>query len=82
MEVIPFVAPWTAFRAKYQLWHWPWREMFQLRRRLVAEKFDNGVSARWDPRDHLALKLSGARERFGFPRLEKPAISHAGTDPA
>jgi heptosyltransferase-2 len=70
VEVIPFVAPWTAFRDKYQLWYWPWRELFQLRRRLVTEHFDHGVSARWDPRDHLALKLSGARERLGFARLK------------
>ena len=70
VEVMPFVAPWTAFRHKYQLWQWPWRELFQLRRQLVAQDFDYAVSARWDPRDHLALKLSGARERLGFPRLK------------
>ena len=70
VEVISFVAPWTAFRDKYQLWRWPWRELVQLRHRLREKQFDFGVSARWDPRDHLALKLSGARERFGFPRLQ------------
>jgi ADP-heptose:LPS heptosyltransferase len=70
IEVIPFAAPWTAFRAKYQLWHWPWRDLLRLRRRLAAARFDYGVSARWDPRDHLALKLSGATERFGFSRLK------------
>lgn len=70
VEVIPFIAPWTAFRHKYQLWHWPWRELFQLRRQLVAQNFDYAVSARWDPRDHLALKLAGARERLGFTRLK------------
>ena len=70
VEVIPFIAPWTAFHAKYQFWHWPWRELFQLRRQLVAQHFDHGVSARWDPRDHLTLKLAGARERLGFPRLK------------
>lgn len=69
VEVIPFVAPWTTFHRKYHLWHWHWQELFQLRHRLVAEHFDYGVSARWDPRDHLALKLSGSRERIGFPRL-------------
>jgi ADP-heptose:LPS heptosyltransferase len=69
VEVIPFSAPWTAFRDKYQLWHWPWWKLFQLRSQLVAKKFDFAVSARWDPRDHLALKLSGARERLGFARL-------------
>ena len=70
VAVIPFVAPWTAFRDKYRLWQWPWRELFALRRRLVAERFDFGLSARWDPRDHLCLHLSGARERLGFPRLK------------
>lgn len=70
VTVIPFIAPWTAFRDKYQLWRWPWRELFALRRRLGAEQFDFALSARWDPRDHLALKLSGARARLGFPRLK------------
>jgi heptosyltransferase-2 len=70
VEVIPFTAPWTAFHAKYELWRWPWLELFRLRSRLVATGFDHGVSARWDPRDHLALKLSGARARLGFSRLK------------
>jgi heptosyltransferase-2 len=70
VDVMPFTAPWTAFRDKYQIWHWPWRNLFQLRRRLVSSAFDYGVSARWDPRDHLALKLSGTRERLGFSRLK------------
>jgi heptosyltransferase-2 len=70
LEVVPFVAPWTAFRGKYHVWRWPWRELSQLRRQVVSRDFDFGVSARWDPRDHLVLKLSGARERLGFPRLK------------
>jgi len=70
VEVLPFTAPWTAFRGKYQLWRWPWRELWQLRRQLVATQFDFAVSARWDPRDHLLMKLSRARERLGFPRLQ------------
>jgi heptosyltransferase-2 len=71
VEVVPFTAPWTAFRfvSKYGFWRWPWREMFSLRRRLLASNFDYGVSGRWDPRDHLLLKAIGARERIGFPRL-------------
>ena len=49
--------------------------MLQLRQQLVAEKFDCGVSARglsarWDPRDHLILKLSGIQARLGFSRLK------------
>jgi ADP-heptose:LPS heptosyltransferase len=44
--------------------------LLRLRRELVSRNFDFGVSARWDPRDHLTLKLSGARERIGFARLK------------
>jgi heptosyltransferase-2 len=69
VEVVPFRAPWTAFHGKYALWRWPWPELFRLRRQLAAQHFDHGVSARWDPRDHLALHLSGARARLGFSRL-------------
>ncbi|HEX9046640.1 MAG TPA: glycosyltransferase family 9 protein, partial [Verrucomicrobiae bacterium] len=70
--VIPFTAPWTAFRfrSKYSLWRWPWREMLQLRHKLRAQHFDCGLSARWDPRDHFLLHSAGARERLGFPRLK------------
>ena len=70
VQVLSFTAPWTVFRGKYRLWRWPWLEMYQLRRKLLAEKFDHAISARWDPRDHLLMKLSGARERWGFPRLK------------
>lgn len=71
VEVIPFTAPWTAFRfgAKYGFWHWPWTKMLRLRRELRAREFDFGVSARWDPREHFLLKTVGACERLGFPRL-------------
>lgn len=70
VQVIPFTAPWTAFRHKYQLWEWPWPDILRLRRQLVASQFNYGLSARWDPRDHLLLLLSGARERLGFARLK------------
>jgi ADP-heptose:LPS heptosyltransferase len=72
VEVMSFTAPWTAFRfgAKYGLWRWPWPEMLRLRRELMAQNFDYGVSGRWDPRDHFLLKAVGARERFGFSRLK------------
>ena len=69
VEVIPFNAPWTAFRSKYFLWSWAWPKIFQLRRRLRAEKFDYAVSGRWDPRDHLLMKATHATARLGFPRL-------------
>jgi len=67
-----FVAPWTAFKGKYEFWHWPFGEMFRLRRRLARQKFDYGLSARFsrgggDPRDNLLLKFFGVKNRLGFP---------------
>ena len=70
VTVVPFTAPWTAFHGKYRLWNWPWREILRLRRQLAHEKIAVAISARWDPRDHWVLKLSGAAERLGFPRLK------------
>jgi ADP-heptose:LPS heptosyltransferase len=69
VKVLPFVAPWTAFEKKYHLFSWPWRQIFKLRRQLAEEKFDFGLSARWDPRDHFLLTIARARTRLGFPRL-------------
>lgn len=69
VKVVPFVAPWTAFMHKYRLLAWPWRQLFRLRNQLAAEHFDFGVSARWDPRNHLLLQLVRAKMRLGFPRL-------------
>lgn len=69
VRVETFIAPWTAFKNKYILWRWPYLEMLRLRRRLKKEQFDFGLSARFDPRDHLLLKLFGAKTRLGFPRL-------------
>jgi ADP-heptose:LPS heptosyltransferase/glycosyltransferase involved in cell wall biosynthesis len=68
VKVVPFVAPWTAFHHKYRLLTWPWGEVLGLRR-LVKEHFDVGLSARWDPRDHLLLLALRARRRLGFPRM-------------
>jgi heptosyltransferase-2 len=70
VRVETFVAPWTAFKNKYRLWHWPLGEIIRLRRQLEARQFDFGFSARWDPRDHLLLKMFGAQNRLGFPRLQ------------
>jgi ADP-heptose:LPS heptosyltransferase len=69
IKIIPFAFPWTAFRHKYRLWRWPWRQLLILCRQLRRERFEMGVSARWDPRDHFLLFCSGARGRVGFPRL-------------
>jgi heptosyltransferase-2 len=87
VKVVPFSAPWTAFEQKYHLWRWPWPEIWKLQRTLRCERFDFGMSARWDPRDHFLVMLAGARERFGFPRVgsqvfltrslsKPPSISH------
>ena len=69
VTVLPFTAPWTAFKGKYFLHRWPWREFYSLRKKLAAVEFEAGLSARWDPRDHFLLWLAGARSRLGFARL-------------
>jgi ADP-heptose:LPS heptosyltransferase len=68
IELVPFVAPWTAFRGKYRLAKWPWRSMARLIRTLRSRHFELGASARPDPRDHVLLAFSGAAHRYGFPR--------------
>lgn len=78
VEVIPFVAPWTAFQGKYLLWKWPWQELAQLRRRIVRMRFDVGLSARWDPRDHFLLRAARVKKRVGFPRMRSQMLL---TDP-
>jgi len=69
VKVVAFTAPWTAFKHKYQFWRWPLLEMTRLRQKLAAEQFEFGLSARWDPRDHLLLKILDAKNRLGFPRI-------------
>lgn len=68
VRLVPLTAPWTAFRGKYRLQHWPWGEFRKVLRSLRRDRFDLAVSARPDPRDHLWLRLTGADERIGFPR--------------
>jgi glycosyltransferase involved in cell wall biosynthesis/ADP-heptose:LPS heptosyltransferase len=68
VEVVPFVAPWTAFEHKYRVYSWPWRQFLQLGRQLGRARFDVGVSARWDPRDHLLLAMLRVHRRIGFTR--------------
>jgi ADP-heptose:LPS heptosyltransferase len=69
VKIIPFSFPWTAFRQKYNLLRWPWWDLSSLVGHLRSCRFDLAVSARWDPRDHFLLWLTGARRRMGFPRL-------------
>jgi ADP-heptose:LPS heptosyltransferase len=68
VKVVPFVAPWTAFKHKYRLLTWPWVRLIRVLHGLSAERFEFGLSARWDPRDHILLLLAGAKTRLGFPR--------------
>jgi ADP-heptose:LPS heptosyltransferase len=85
VAVVTCNAPWTAFRGKYRLGAWPWRELFALRNKLAAEQFDFAVSARADPRDQLLMYTVGAERRLGFPRagsamfltdpLDQPRVS-------
>ncbi|HET7624715.1 MAG TPA: glycosyltransferase, partial [Verrucomicrobiae bacterium] len=77
VEVIPFTAPWTVFKHKYRLHHWNWSEIFHLIGTLRSRRFDVGLSARWDPRDHLLLKAFGVKRRFGFARAgSRLALNH------
>ena len=69
IKVVPFTAPWTAFKHKYQFWRWPWPEIDRLSRLFGDENFQYGASARWDPRDHLLLKCFRVQNRLGFPRV-------------
>ena len=60
VRVEPFVAPWTAFKHKYRVLRWPWREMLRLQRRLVAKRFDFGLSARAGTRGTTCCHAAGA----------------------
>ncbi len=68
VELIALEAPWTAFRDKYRLHRWPWPALATVVRQLRARDFDLAASARPDPRDHLLMRLSSARTRYGFAR--------------
>ncbi len=68
VELIPLVAPWTAFRGKYHLHRWPWGTLRQTIRTLRERKFTHAISARPDPREHALLKLVGTKQLVGFPR--------------
>ena len=72
----PFRAPWTAFRGKYRLSHWPWDEIAGTLARLRAQRFHEALSVRPDPRDHLLMFLAGAGVRCGFPRGARGLLNH------
>ncbi|HWA85585.1 MAG TPA: glycosyltransferase family 9 protein [Opitutus sp.] len=76
--LVALSAPWTAFRGKYRLHAWPWRQLTQAIRTLRAQQFDVAVSARPDPRDHALMFLAGAKTRLGFPRAgSRPLLTRA-----
>ncbi len=68
VQLLAVDAPWTAFRGKYRLWHWPWGKLRATLGELRQRRFQTAVSARSDPRDHLLMWLTGADERLGFKR--------------
>jgi heptosyltransferase-2 len=66
VRFIAYEAPWTAYKGKYKLWKWHWRELIALISRLHGEKYDISVSPRDDPRDQFLMWLIGAAQRIGF----------------
>lgn len=76
-NLVEFTLPWTAFRGKYRLHRWPWRELVQVTGQLRRARFDYAISARWDLREHLLLWLTGADSRLGFPnRGSRVLLTH------
>jgi ADP-heptose:LPS heptosyltransferase len=67
IEFVAYDAPWSAYKDKYRLWRWNWRELMALIGQLRRHDFDAAVSVRNDPRDHLLLLLAGAKRRYAFP---------------
>lgn len=78
IDCIPFRAPWTSARDRYRLAGWPWRNLWRVTAELRTRDFDVAFSARSDPRDHLWLRLSGARRRVS---ATHPASARLLTDP-
>ena len=68
-RLIPLVAPWTRFTGKYRLHRWPWTQLTTAFRQIRAVRATHAVSARYDPRDHLLIFMSGAKRRIGFGRI-------------
>ncbi len=70
VKIETFNAPWTAFKNKYHFWRWPFLEIARVCQKITGEHFDYGLSARWDPRDHLLLKIFDVKNRLGFSRVQ------------
>jgi heptosyltransferase-2 len=67
VRFISYEAPWSAYRGKYRLWAWRWPLLLGLISQLRRSSFDVAVSVRNDPRDHLLMWLTRAKQRVGFP---------------
>ncbi|MBL9216102.1 MAG: glycosyltransferase family 9 protein [Opitutaceae bacterium] len=78
VELLPFTAPWTAFRGKYRLHRWPWLGLAGLVAGLRHRRFAAAVSARPDPRDHVLLAAAAAGLRAGFPRAGSAPLLNLG----
>lgn len=76
LKFITLEASWTAFRGKYRLWEWPWRELVRVVADCRRAQFDFAASVRPDPRDHLLMFLAGATTRIGFPRAGSGLLLH------
>ena len=75
LRFVTWDAPWTAFTGKYHWWRWKWSALASTLRTLRRGRFDHAVSVRrGDARDHLLMRLAGARERHGFPRPRARAL--------
>lgn len=74
LQHVTWDAPWTAFTGKYRWWQWGWPEIRRLLAKLRAQQFEAAVSVRDDSRDHLLMRLAGARRRVGFPARGSGAI--------
>ena len=81
IELIPFTAPWTAFRGKYRLQCWPWLDFSALIGGLRRRRFAAAVSARPDPREHALLAAAGTGVRAGFPRAGSSAFLNLRLSP-
>src|SRR6478609_8425297 len=73
-KLVELTVPWTAFYGKYRLHQWPWPKLSKVVTQLRRERFDAAVSARWDIREHLLLRLTGARDRLGYPNRGSRAL--------
>lgn len=62
-----FSFPWTeGLKGKYHILRWPWREMVELIKALRGNKYDIVLEPRGDIRNHVLMRLIGAKNNIGF----------------